>query len=114
MKRSAICFDLGRAVEDGLNLLRQRLHRRRDFASLHHRHFPQTRELECEQRERDDLACECLRRRNADLRAGVQIDAAVIFAGDRRADDVHQAERFRAAPLRFAHRGERVGRLARL
>ena len=32
-------------------------------------------------------------RRDADLRAGVQVDAAVVLARDRRADHVHDAER---------------------
>ena len=81
---------------------------------MHDRHVAQARELQREQRERDHLARERLRRRDADFRAGVQVDAAVVFARDRRADDVDQTERLRAAAFRLAHRRERVGRLARL
>ncbi len=70
---------------------------------LHHRHVAQAAELEREQRQRDHLARERLGRRDADLRAGVQVDAAVGLARDRRADDVHDARASRA-PRRFASR----------
>ena len=74
----------------------------------------QAAELERQQRERDHLARERLGGRDADLRTGVQVDAAVVLARDRRAHHVHEAERLRAAALRLAHGRQRVGRFARL
>ena len=38
----------------------------------------------------------------------MQVDATVHFARDRAADDVDQAQRARAAALRFAQRRERI------
>ena len=61
-----------------------------------------------------DLAEERLGRGDADLRPDAQVDAGVGLARDRRADDVHDAQRQRTALLRLLQRGERVGRLARL
>jgi hypothetical protein len=55
--------------------------------------------LSAKQRERHDLAGEGLGGRHADLRPGVQVDAAVVLAGDRRAHHVHEAERRGAARL---------------
>ena len=51
--------------------------------------FRRRAELQRQERERDDLARECLRGRDADLGTRVQIDAAVVLSRDRRADHVH-------------------------
>ena len=48
-------------------------------------------ELEREQQQRHHLARERLGRRDADLRTGVNVDAAVGLTRDRRSDDVHDA-----------------------
>ena len=64
------------------------------------------------QRERGDLAGERLGAGDADLGAGVQVDAAVHLARDGRADHVDQPERAGAAALGLADGRQRVGRLA--
>ncbi len=62
----------------------------------------------------DALRREGLGRGDADLRAGVQVDAAVGLLGDRAADDVADGQR--GVPLAFhlAQGGQRVGRFAAL
>mmetsp|Transcript_19521 Transcript_19521/g.50400 ORF Transcript_19521/g.50400 Transcript_19521/m.50400 type:complete len:277 (+) Transcript_19521:410-1240(+) len=71
-------------------------------------------ELQREHREHGDLRRERLCRRDADLRAGMQVDAGVGLAGDGRADDVTDAEREKPLRPRILRRRERVRRLARL
>ena len=61
-----------------------------------------------------DLRGERLGAGDADLRPGVQVDAAVGLAGDRAADDVADGQRPVPLPFRLAQGGQRVGRLARL
>ena len=65
-------------------------------------------------RQHGDLRREGLRAGDADLGPGVEVDAAVGLAGDRRADDVADGQRRMPPPLRLAEGPERVGRLARL
>ena len=71
-------------------------------------------EVKRQHRQDRDLIHERLGAGDADLRAGVQIDAAVGFAGDAAADDVAEGQRRMALALRLAHRRQRVGRLAGL
>ena len=71
-------------------------------------------EVEGEQCQHDALRRERLGGGDADLRAGVQIDAAVGLAGDRAADDVADRQRRMALALHLAEGGQRVGRLAAL
>ena len=61
-----------------------------------------------------DLRGERFRRRDADLRAGVHVNAAIAFARDRAGDVVANAEGAIAFAPAFAQRAERVGRLAAL
>ena len=57
---------------------------------------------------------EGLGRGDADFRAGVQVNAAVRLAGDRRADDVANRQRRMPFALALSHRGQRVGRFPAL
>src|SRR5206468_9988753 len=107
-------LDLGRPIENVLNLRRQLLHLLDDLLAIDHGESAQPRELEREEKERDYLAGERLCRRNADLGSGVDIDAAITLTRDGRTDDVYDSIGAGAARLRFAHRGQRVGGLARL
>ena len=78
------------------------------------RHLALAPERQREQRQHRDLAGERLGRGDADLGTGVDVDAAVGLARDRRAHHVDDAERPRALALRLAHRRQRVRGLARL
>ena len=71
-------------------------------------------EVEREQVQRHELRRERLGRRDADLGPGVGVDRAVGLARRHAADDVADRDAAGALLLRFAQRGERVGRLARL
>ena len=51
---------------------------------------------------------------DADFRAGVHVDAAVVFAGDGAADDVDDGEGAVAAAFGFAQGGQGVGGFAGL
>ena len=112
--RSASASISARALEDVGDLLRQPAQRLDELPPLQDAQVPQPGEPERHQRERGHLAGERLGARDADLGAGVQVDAAVHLARDRRAHHVHQAERPGAAALRLAHRRQRVGGLAGL
>ncbi len=76
--------------------------------------MPHSAKVQREQGQRGDLRRKGLGRSHADFRAGVQVNPAVGFAGDRRAD--HVADRQRRVPfaLAFPHGREGVGRLAAL
>ena len=67
-----------------------------------------------QQRQHRDLRSEGLGRRDADLGTGMQINAAVGFAGDRAADHVADARAPDAPAFGFAQAGQRVGRFAGL
>jgi hypothetical protein len=72
------------------------------------------RHVQREQLQRHELRGERLRRRDADLRPGVRIHGPVRFARGHAADDVADGNAGGALAPRFAERGQRVGRLARL
>ena len=67
-----------------------------------------------EQRKRDSSAGEGLGRHDGDFGSGVQIDAAPAFAGDRAADDIHDAQYAAALALHLLHGRERIERFAGL
>ena len=71
-------------------------------------------EVEGEHGQDGDLIGERLGAGHADLRTGMQIDAAVGLAGNAAADDVAQSQSRMALALRLAQRRQGVGRLARL
>ena len=89
------------ALEDALDLPRERQHLLDDLAALHHREIPKAGQLEGEEQERDHLAGERLCRSDTDFRTGVDVDAAVALARDCRADDIHDSIGERAARLGF-------------
>ena len=103
-------LDLGCAIEDVLDLGRQRLHLFDNRLAIDHRQVAQPRQLQREQKQRDDLAGESFRRSHPDLGTGVDVNAPVTLARDSRPDDVHDAVRARTTRFRFAHRGERIRR----
>ena len=107
-------LDLGGAPEDLGDLLRQAAQRLDELPALQDAQVPEPRQPKRHQRERRHLAGERLGARDADLRAGVQVDAAVHLAGDRGAHHVHQAHRPCPAALGLADRRQRVGGLAAL
>jgi glucosamine--fructose-6-phosphate aminotransferase (isomerizing) len=80
-----------RAIENLTDLARQSVHRLDDLTSAKNRQVSEPPELEREQQQRHDLARKRFRRRDADLRPGVDVNAAVGLAGDRRANDVYDA-----------------------
>mmetsp|Transcript_23515 Transcript_23515/g.69444 ORF Transcript_23515/g.69444 Transcript_23515/m.69444 type:complete len:212 (+) Transcript_23515:460-1095(+) len=96
---------LVRKREHGAEVRRQLLRRER-LALLS--------ELERNQSQSDQLGGESLGRRDPNLRARVQVDAAVGLARDRRADGVADAQAEAARCPRELQRRERVGRLPRL
>ena len=67
-----------------------------------------------EQEQHRDLGRERLGAGDADLGAGVEVDAAVGLAGDRAADGVDDRQSRMPSTLGFSQGAERVGRLARL
>ena len=71
-------------------------------------------EVEPEQPECHDLRGECLGRSDPDLGARMQVDAAIGFARDRAADDVHDPDDPRPRGACGAHRLEGVRRFTRL
>ena len=71
-------------------------------------------EEQAEQGEDRELGGEGFCGSNADLGAGVHVDAAVALAGDCARDIVANAERAVALALALAERGEGVGGLAAL
>ena len=73
-----------------------------------------TAQVEAEHHQGHDLGGKRLGGRHADLRARVQIDAAVRLPGDRAAHYVDDAHDARSRGARRAHRLERVRSLARL
>ncbi len=75
---------------------------------------PQPAEIEGQQGQHGHLRRERLGAGDADLGAGVEVDAAVGLAGDRAADGVDDRQGRVAAPLGLAQRAQGVGRLARL
>ena len=76
--------------------------------------MPQPAQVEGQQRQDGDLGRERLGAGDADLGAGVEVDAAVGLAGDRAADGVDDRQRRVPPPLGLAEGAERVGGLARL
>ena len=104
---------LGR-LEHGSKLIGQVVHRLRKFTTSHDGEIVLAGQLEREECEGDHLTGERLRARDADLGSGVEVHAAVVFAGDRGADDVHESKRARPPSLGLTHGRERVRRLARL
>ena len=107
-------LDFASAVEDVLNLGRERLHLFDDRFSVDHRQRAKPGQLQGEEKQRDYLAGKRLRRSDADLRPGVDVNTAVALARDRRPDDVDYAIGLRASRFGFAHRGEGIGSLAGL
>ena len=77
--------------EDLADLLGQPLQPGDQPAAVRDRQVADPPELESEQREAEEHVGQRLGRGDRDLGAGVQVDAAVALAGDRRADDVHQS-----------------------
>ena len=76
--------------------------------------MPHAAEVQGQHGQHGHLVGERLGAGDADLGAGVEVDAAVGLAGDAAADDVAQRQRRMPLALRFAQGGQRVGRLARL
>mmetsp|Transcript_78982 Transcript_78982/g.223532 ORF Transcript_78982/g.223532 Transcript_78982/m.223532 type:complete len:648 (-) Transcript_78982:157-2100(-) len=76
--------------------------------------LPLHRDLQRHDAEGHDLPCEGLGRGDADLGAGVQVDAGVREARDARAHDVYHAERERLVLLGDFDRLQGVGRLPAL
>jgi hypothetical protein len=89
----------------------QRLHELDAVAEAHVAHAA---EVERQHRADQQLRGERLGRGDADLGPDVLVDAAVGLAGDGGADDIVDREHLVALALGFAHRGERVDRLAGL
>ncbi len=75
---------------------------------------PQLGQPQCEQRERDDLPGERLRRRHADLATAARVQRRVGLARELASHHVGDGQDAGAARARDALRGDRVGRLARL
>ena len=67
------------------------------------------REVERGEHQRGELAGEGFGGGDADFRAGVSVDRAIGFAREHGADDVADAQNFRAFVARFAHGREGVG-----
>ncbi len=81
---------------------------------LRHDRAAPLRQVDGEEVEVDQHRGVRLRRRDADLRTGVQVDDVVRDARRLAADHVRERQQARAALLRRVHRGERVGGLAGL
>ena len=91
-----------------------RLDRIDDGQAVGEREVPEPAQVERQQGQDGDLGRERLGAGDADLGAGVQVDAAVGLAGDRAADGVDDRQGRMPPPLRLAEGAQRVGRLARL
>ena len=97
------------------HLLRRPRERLEDAPRLALRERPAApAEVDREQEHRHELRREALRRRDADLGAGVRVERSVARARDRAVEDVGDREDVRALGLGGLHRGERVERLAAL
>jgi hypothetical protein len=101
-------------LERVLDLPRERRQLARDLDAVVARQAAMAAEQQRQQRQHRDLARERLGRGDADLGAGVDVDAAVRLARDRGADDVDDAQRLGATTTRLAHGRQRVDGLARL
>ena len=75
---------------------------------------PHAAEIQAQQSQHEALGGVGLGRSHADLRPGVQVDSAVRLLRDRTAHDVADGQRRVAFAFHFAHRRQRVGRLAAL
>ena len=107
-------FDLLALLEHALDLVGDRAQAVDHLLALRLAHELSPAEEQRQHRQHDALAGERLGAGDADLRPGVQVDAAVGLAGDRAADDVDDAQRQRALFLGFAQGRQRVGGLAGL
>ena len=76
--------------------------------------MPDAAQQQREQGEDGDLRGEGFGGGDADLRAGVHVDAAVVLAGDGAGDVVANAEGAVALALALAHGGQGIGGLAAL
>ena len=100
--------------EDRFELPRNGLQGVEDLPAAIQRQHSHAAHQQREQCQRRDLRGERLRGGHADLRPGVQVNAAVRFPSDRAADDVADGQHFVPAPPGLAQAGEGVRRLAGL
>ena len=107
-------LDLIAQLQHRFDLFGQRLERFDHARPLRGREMAHPAEEQSEQREDRDLRGERFRRRHADLRPGVHVNAAVAFARDRAGDVVANAEGAITFAPAFAQRAERVRRFAAL
>ncbi len=101
-------------LEDVLDLVRDHAHLVHPLAQNLVALAAEGPDVEREEIERRELRGEGLRRRHADLRAGVRVDGAVRHARGGGTDDVADREELRPLRLGLLHAGDRVGGLARL
>ena len=106
--------DLGLALEDGRDVIGQRLQCRDQPRAVGNREIAQPAEMDGEQRQRHHGAGEGLGRDDGNFRPGMEVDAATAFAGDRAADRVDHAHDAATLALDLLHGGERVERFSRL
>ena len=91
-----------------------RFDRVHDGQAVRERELSEPAEIKRQQQEHRDLGGKRLGAGDADLGAGVEIDAAVGLAGDGAADGIDDRQRRVPPALRLVESTERIGRLARL